>query len=117
MKTIRHTYDEGLTDTFEEQFLDLVCSDEDLVQAEFEAIIAAEWPTPPPARPPLRRPAFRPPTPPDGHCRQAPPNRLASRPRHPGIRWWARQRSPPDPARNPAAQDRDDETVQLPIRR
>lgn len=114
MTTIRHTYDEGLTDTFEEQFLDLVYSDEDLVQAEFEAIIAAEWPTPPPARPPLRRPAFRPPTPPDRHWRQARVERLATRPRHPGIGGWARQRSPPDPTRNAAAQDRYDETVQLP---
>lgn len=89
-----------LTDILvEQEFLDLVCSDEELVQAEFEAIIAAEWPTPPSppgARPPLRRPAGRPPTSPAGHPREGTPERLASRPRHPGIGGWARQRSPPD---------------------
>jgi hypothetical protein len=33
--------------TVDEQFLDLICSDEDLLQAEFDSIIAAEWPDPP----------------------------------------------------------------------
>jgi len=33
--------------TVDEQFLDLICSDADLVTAEFDAIIAMEWPTPP----------------------------------------------------------------------
>jgi len=32
----------------EEEFLAIVCSDEDLVRAEFDAIIAAEWPSLPP---------------------------------------------------------------------
>ena len=96
MTTIQHTYDEGLTDTLEQQFLELVYADEDLVRAEFEAIIAAEWPTPPPARPPLRRPASRPPTPPAGHWRRVERKRPARRPRHPGIGGWVRQRSPPD---------------------
>jgi len=96
MTTIRHTYDTGPTDTLAEQFIELVCADEDLLQAEFEAIIAAEWPTPPPARPPLRRPAGGPPVRPAGHWRQGRLERLASRPRHPGIGGWARQRSPPD---------------------
>ena len=31
-------------------FLDLVCADEELVRAEFEAIIAAAWPRPPSRR-------------------------------------------------------------------
>jgi hypothetical protein len=35
--------------TTDEQFLDLVCADDELLRAEFDAIIAAEWPTPPPA--------------------------------------------------------------------
>jgi len=30
-----------------EQFLDLLLADDDLLQAEFDAIIAAEWPGPP----------------------------------------------------------------------
>jgi hypothetical protein len=34
-----------------EQFLDLLLADEDLVRAEFDAIIAAEWPGPPPEFP------------------------------------------------------------------
>jgi len=29
------------------EFLDLICHDQDLLTAEFDAIIAAEWPTPP----------------------------------------------------------------------
>ena len=35
----------------EEEFLAIVCSDEDLVRAEFDAIIAAEWPSLPPDTP------------------------------------------------------------------
>jgi hypothetical protein len=31
----------------EERFVDLICGDADLLAAEFDAIIAAEWPTPP----------------------------------------------------------------------
>ena len=42
--------------TVDEQFYDLICADADLVAAEFEAIIAAEWPEPP-ARRPRRRDA------------------------------------------------------------
>jgi hypothetical protein len=37
--------------TVDEQFLDLICNDPDLLAAEFDAIIAAEWPQPPPDRP------------------------------------------------------------------
>jgi len=86
---------EGLTDTLEEQFLELLCSDEDLVQAEFEAIIAAEWPSRPPGRPPQYRPPGQPRTWPAGDSCGTGGMRLASRPRHPGIGGWARQRSPP----------------------
>lgn len=32
-----------------DEFLDIVCSDEELLAAEFEAIIAANWPAPPEA--------------------------------------------------------------------
>lgn len=42
--------------TVDEQFYDLICVDADLVAAEFEAIIAAEWPETP-ARPPRHRDA------------------------------------------------------------
>ena len=37
--------------TVDEQFFELICRDADLVAAEFEAIIAAEWPEPPAGRP------------------------------------------------------------------
>jgi hypothetical protein len=35
----------------DEEFIELVCSDEDLLAAEFDAIIAANWPGRPPAPP------------------------------------------------------------------
>ena len=35
----------------DEEFMALVCADEELLDAEFEAIIAAGWPPPPPPRP------------------------------------------------------------------
>jgi hypothetical protein len=35
------------SDRSDQQFLDLICYDQDLLEAEFDAIIAAEWPTPP----------------------------------------------------------------------
>jgi hypothetical protein len=77
----------------DEQLLDLVCSDLELLCAEFDAIVTAEWPTPPVKH--------------LSHATAAdPPHRalgrltlevskLASRPRHPGIGGWARERSPP----------------------
>jgi len=35
----------------EERFVDLLLADEELLRAEFDAIIAAEWPGPPPKLP------------------------------------------------------------------
>lgn len=96
MSTIRHTCDSGAADTIEEQFLELVCSDVDLVRGEFEAIIAAEWPTPPPVRPPLRRPAGGPGMPRRGRRWSRRVGHLPSRPQDPSIGAWSRQRSPPD---------------------
>jgi hypothetical protein len=72
------------------EFLDLICSDADLLAAEFEAIVAAEWPTPPADRPGPRAAG--------GHPRSAAANPVRSpvpRPQHRGIDGWARQRSPP----------------------
>ena len=94
MSTMRHTAHDRLTRSTEEQFADVVCSDEDWVRAEFEAIIAAEWPAPP-SRPPAQRAASAPPTAPDGPWRVSRLERLASQPRRPGAGGWARQRSPP----------------------
>jgi hypothetical protein len=82
------------TRTVEEQFLDLIYGDTDLLAAEFDAILAAEWPEPPAERP-GRSAAGR--NPGSGPARRAadPVRRPVSRPRHPGIGRWARQRSPP----------------------
>ena len=78
----------------EAQFLDLICDDPDLLQAEFDAIIAAEWPDPPGRRRSRGAadgyPHGR------GYRRAAEPvGGTAARPRHPGVGGWARQRSPP----------------------
>ena len=75
-----------------EQFLDVLLADEDLLRAEFDAIVAAEWPSPPPAEPRRRDPADRLPR---RHRTRARAARLATRPRHPGVGAWARERSPP----------------------
>jgi hypothetical protein len=45
---------------FDEAFIDLVTGDDDLVQAEFAALIEAAW-RPSPARPPQPPPTSRPP--------------------------------------------------------
>ncbi len=77
----------------EEEFLAIVCSDDDLLRAEFDAIIAAQWPSPPPDTPADDDPGERSP----GTARRQPTGqaRLPNRARHPGIGGWARQRSPP----------------------
>ncbi len=77
----------------EEKFLQIVCTDDLLLDAEFDAIISAEWPVPPevvPGRGPGRRwPAASSPSP----VRYRMP-RLRARP---VIRCWVRERSPPRP--------------------
>lgn len=80
--------------SLDEQFLELICGDTDLLAAEFDAIIAAEWPDPP-ARHTGRSAAHRR-VPPAGE-RRARTRRAdqTNRPRHPGVGGWARQRSPP----------------------
>jgi len=72
-------------------FLAVLCADEELLRAEFDAIVDANWDAPPPvppARPggPDRRPA--PVRPPRRIPRPAPG-------RHPAGRGPARERSPP----------------------
>jgi len=76
----------------EEQFLDLIYADTDLLSAEFDAIIAVEWPEPPAEGP---APGVAGGRPRRGASRRAPtPFRgPVSWPRHPGIGEWAR--SPP----------------------
>lgn len=74
-----------------DDFLDVLCADEDLLRAEFDAIVQANWPEPPAG----------PPTPPAPRHRTRPrPPRVVARPRPgaPRRRTRARQRSPPLPA-------------------
>jgi hypothetical protein len=69
-----------------EEFLDVLLADEDLLRAEFDAIIADAWPDAPHAAPPptpCRRRAASP---------RGSPSRAPERPSPPA---WARQRSPP----------------------
>ena len=80
--------------TVDEQFLGLICSDEDLLRAEFDAIIAAEWPSPPTTTP-RRGAAHRHPASYTHGRGGAPVAGAVPRPRHPGIGGWVRQRSPP----------------------
>lgn len=90
----------GSLATVDEVFLDLVCRDEQLLRDEFDAIIAAGWPTrrppatpravswpsaPRPARPALPAPECR-----GGGCSRRP------------VRRRRRQRSPPEAARTTA---------------
>jgi hypothetical protein len=77
-------------------FVDLICQDDDLVRAEFDALVAASWhtpPGPPPPAPPRR--------PPPGAAPPATPvvdgGRLPAG-RAPARRHGRRQRSPPPPA-------------------
>ena len=90
-----HTYPGSAdsTRTIDEQFLELICSDEDLLRAEFDAIIAAEWPSPP-ATTPRRDAGWRPAREAHRHPRARITGPVA-RPPQPGVGEWARQRSPP----------------------
>ena len=79
--------------TVDEQFLDLIYGDQDLLAAEFDAIIAVGWPEPPvdrsgpseAGRHPLSGPAHR----------TAGPLGPVSRPRRPSTDGGVGQRSPP----------------------
>jgi hypothetical protein len=77
--------------SIDDAFLELWCADEDLMRAEFDAIIAAEWPT----APPPRRGAAHPTEPVADRVRGICRTPLPDRPRHLGVGGRARQRSPP----------------------
>jgi len=79
--------------TVQDAFVDLICQDDELLRAEFDALIAASWqtpPGPPPPAPPRR--------PPPGATPLARPLTDAGRP-HVGStpirRHHRRQRGPP----------------------
>jgi hypothetical protein len=94
MPQIPHADGSTATRGTDEQFLELVCADEDLLRAEFDTIIAAEWPSPPPAEPDRGADAERRPRR-ARQPREASAAALPNRPRHPGIGGWTRPRSPP----------------------
>ena len=77
-------------------FVDLICQDDDLVRAEFDALVAASWdtpPGPPPPAPPRRPPA--------GADHSVTPVVDAARPyagTSPVRRRDRRQRGPPPPS-------------------
>jgi hypothetical protein len=86
--------------SIDEQFLALVCSDEDLLRAEFDAIIAAEWPDPPMDT--SRRGGLERRRASGGHRLPASPLPAPSAsPRRSGIGGRAWQRAPPHQAASP----------------
>jgi hypothetical protein len=94
---------DSIARTVDDQFLALLCSEEDLLRSEFDAIIAAEWPSPP-ASTPRRGAAEQRPAGGTYRRTDADVGRRVAKPRHPGISGWAWQRSPP--WRCPTADDR-----------
>lgn len=82
----------------QEQFVELMCADAELVRAEFDAIIAAEWSQPPPDEPDSGPPPEPPPRGPRRLASGQTPG-LPNQKRRTGISASSRQRSPP---RHPA---------------
>lgn len=80
------------TSTLHEEFFALVCADDELLRAEFAAIIDAAWNEPP--TPPERRQPGPVPEQVDRCLAASALTATAARP-HPGVGGWARQRSPP----------------------
>ncbi|MET9224670.1 hypothetical protein [Lentzea sp. NPDC003310] len=73
------------TRTLDEEFLALLCEDDDLVRAEFDAIVEANWGGPPPPSAP------RQPVPPTPHRHRVHPHGTGRVP----FSGRPRQRSPP----------------------
>jgi hypothetical protein len=86
-KPVEHT-----TKAVDEQLWALMCADEELLNAEFEAIIAAEWHSPPTHTVGRGAEQRRPDAPVHGRTH---PLRPPAGPAHPDIDGWFRQRSPP----------------------
>ena len=89
----------GAPSRVDEEFVELMCADEELLRAEFDAIIAQEWSSSlPPPDPPAASP--RPGPGPGSHRLPRGSQASARRPHHPGADGWSRQRSPPRPTRD-----------------
>ena len=84
----------------DDEFLALLCADEELLRAEFDAIIAASWPDPP-ARLPWRGAGGEPPG--DGQGLHEPRGASGppTKPCQPHVDPSSRQRSPPIAAAEP----------------
>ena len=84
----------GAAPSVQEEFLELVYADEQLLRAEFDDIVAQEWPT---GHPPARPTAATPGTDHRPRRQLGPGGVRASRRqrRHRGAGRWRRQRSPP----------------------
>jgi len=77
----------------EHAFIDLVCQDEQLLRAEFDALIAESWQTPPgpvPPAPPRRPPPSTPPS-----SAMTVDGRPTPTQHVPDAEGWQRQRAPP----------------------
>jgi hypothetical protein len=105
------TVEAAAVDVVDEEFLALICADEELLRAEFDAIITASWGQPRPVapRPRARGPAL--PSGPRSRCR--PVDGGMRRPqREPGGEGHFRQRAPPgagsqpDPRCKPGVRER-----------
>jgi hypothetical protein len=82
----------------EEAFIDLVCADDELLHAAFDAIVAQEWPVPPSVPPAPRRAGL--PAPGSGsRRRRLPPDGRRPVPPDLPVSALRRQRSPPPAAR------------------
>jgi hypothetical protein len=93
---MQQTHPDSFDDTrsTEEQFLDLLLADDELLRAEFDAIIAAEWPGSPPNLP-HRRVRGEPDAGGKRRHRAAATKAPAPLGRRPHVDGSARQRSPP----------------------
>jgi hypothetical protein len=91
-------------DEVQETFLELVYADEELLRAEFDAIIAEEWgqPTPPARRRPTRPPAPPPQRRERHHGSAGGSTGRPGRQHHPTGEGRSRQRAPPAAASKPA---------------
>jgi hypothetical protein len=98
----------AVDEAVEEEFLALICADEDLLRAQFDAIIAASWDQPAsPQRPGHARPPAQHPQGPGWISGS--PGGVPGPPHEPGAEGRSRQRAPPEleppePATNPTMQ-------------
>ena len=85
---------ETVGEAVDELFVELMCADEELLAAEFEAIVAAGWPEQPRVPPPRRGEPTEPGKDPDGRV-VSEAVRVASRSWRMPSRQPERERSPP----------------------